>query len=125
MYSQVYLWLSLELWTREWPKEGGVPVLGGPARQRPRATEKLPPAAEGGAEGASSPPAPDKVKALFTGAVMTPEVAPKSTLQEEGNLCPQSGLSPPGVNMNTPWWEGAGAPHPSQGLGPKSANSAK
>jgi len=27
MYSQVYLWLSLELWTREWPKEGGVPVL--------------------------------------------------------------------------------------------------
>ena len=78
-------------------------------------TEKLPPAVEGRAEGVSSPSAPDKVKALFTGAVMTPELAPKSTLQEEGNLCPQSGLSPPGVNMNTPWWEGAGAPHPSQG----------
>ena len=62
----------------------------GRARQR---TEKLPPAAEGGAEGASSPPAPDKVKALFTGAVMKPELAPKSTLQGEGNLCPQSGLS--------------------------------
>ena len=62
----------------------------------------------------SSPSAPDKVKALFTGAVMTPELAPESTLQEERNLCPQSGLSPPGVNMNTPWWEGAGAPHPSQ-----------
>ena len=78
-------------------------------------TEKLPPAVEGRAEGVSSPSAPDKVKALFTGAVMTPELAPKSTLQEEGNLCPQSGLSPPGVNMNTPWWEGAGAaPHPSQ-----------
>ena len=77
-------------------------------------TEKLPPAVEGEAEGVSSPSAPDKVKALFTGAVMTPELAPKSTLQEEGNLCPQSGLSPPGVNMNTPWWEGAGAPHPSQ-----------
>ena len=74
-------------------------------------TEKLPPAVEGKAEGVSSPSAPDKVKALFTGAVMTPELAPKSTLQEEGNLCPQSGLSPPGVNMNTPWWEGAGAPH--------------
>ena len=72
-------------------------------------TEKLPPAVEGKAEGVSSPSAPDKVKALFTGAVMTPELAPKSTLQEEGNLCPQSGLSPPGVNMNTPWWEGAGA----------------
>ena len=43
-----------------------------------------------------------------------PEIAPKSTLQEEGNLCPQSGLSRPGVNMNVPWWEGAGAPHPSQ-----------
>ena len=28
MYSQVYLWLSLELWTTEWPKEGGVQVLG-------------------------------------------------------------------------------------------------
>ena len=28
MYTQVYLWLSLELWTTEWPKEGGVPVLG-------------------------------------------------------------------------------------------------
>ena len=27
MYSQVYLWLSLELWTTEWPKEGGVQVL--------------------------------------------------------------------------------------------------
>ena len=77
-------------------------------------TEKLPPAVEGKAEGVSSPSAPDKVKALFTGAVMTPELAPKSTLQEERNLCPQSGLSPPGVNMNTPWWEGAGAPHPSQ-----------
>ena len=78
-------------------------------------TEKLPPAVEGRAEGVSSPSSPDKVKALFTGAVMTPELAPKSTLQEERNLCPQSGLSPPGVNMNTPWWEGAGAaPHPSQ-----------
>ena len=64
-------------------------------------TEKLPPAVEGRAEGVSSPSAPDKVKALFTGAVMTPELAPKSTLQEEGNLCPQSGLSPPGVNMNS------------------------
>ena len=63
-------------------------------------TEKLPPAVEGEAEGVPSPSAPDKVKALFTGAVMTPELAPKSTLQEEGNLCPQSGLSPPGVNMN-------------------------
>ena len=42
-------------------------------------TEKLPPAVEGRAEGASSPSAPDKVKALFTGAVMTPELAPKST----------------------------------------------
>ena len=30
MYSQVYLWLSLELWTAIWPKEGGVPVLGPP-----------------------------------------------------------------------------------------------
>ena len=60
-------------------------------------TEKLPPAVEGKAEGVSSPSAPDKVKALFTGAVMT-RLAPKSTLQEEGNLCPQSGLSPPGVN---------------------------
>ena len=90
--------------------KGDHELSGGPARQRPRATEKLPPAAEGGAEGASSPPAPDKVKALFTGAVMTPEVAPKSTLQEEGNLCPQSGLSPPGVNMNTPWWGRALAP---------------
>ena len=36
-------------------------------------TEKPPPAVEGKAEGVSSPSAPDKVKALFTGAVMTPE----------------------------------------------------
>ena len=41
-------------------------------------TEKLPPAVEGKAEGVSSPSAPDKVKALFTGAVMTPELAPNS-----------------------------------------------
>ena len=74
-----------------------------------RAHREAPPAVEGRAEGVSSPSAPDKVKALFTGAVMTPELAPKSTLQGEGNLCPQSGLSPPGVNMNTPWWEGASA----------------
>ncbi|EOD19821.1 hypothetical protein EMIHUDRAFT_255580 [Emiliania huxleyi CCMP1516] len=88
-------------------------------------TEKLPPAVEGRAEpeGLSSPSAPDKVKALFTGAVMTPELAPKSTLHEEGNLCPQSGLSPPGVNMNTPWalaglpgWPLAGSDGP-EGLG--------
>ena len=58
-------------------------------------TEKLPPAVEGRAEGVSSPSAPDKVKALFTGAVMTPELAPKSTLQEEGNLCPQVGALAP------------------------------
>ena len=32
MYSQVYLWLSLELWTAIWPKEGGVPVLAGRMR---------------------------------------------------------------------------------------------
>ena len=90
--------------------------LSGGRKAKAARTEKLPPAVEGEAEGVSSPSAPDKVKALFTGAVMTPELAPKSTLQEEGNLCPQSGLSPPGVNMNTPWWEGAGAgaPHPSQ-----------
>ena len=100
-------------------------VLSSGRKAKAARTEKLPPAVEGRAEGVSSPSAPDKVKALFTGAVMKPELAPKSTLQGEGNLCPQSGLSPPGVNMNTPWWEGAGAPHPSQGLGPKSANSAK
>ena len=82
-------------------------------RQR-SAHREAPPRRRGKGEGVSIPSAPDKVKALFTGAVMTPELAPKSTLQEEGNLCPQSGLSPPGVNMNTPWWEGAGAPHPSQ-----------
>ena len=52
-------------------------------------TEKLPPAVEGKAEGGSSPSAPDKVKALFTGAVMTPELAPKSTLQEDGALAPR------------------------------------
>ena len=88
--------------------------LSGGRKAKAARTEKLPPAVEGRAEGVSSPSAPDKVKALFTGAVMKPELAPKSTLQGEGNLCPQSGLSPPGVNMNTPWWEGAGAPHPSQ-----------
>ena len=93
--------------------EGGQELSSGRKAKAAR-TEKLPPAVEGRAEGVSSPSAPDKVKALFTGAVMTPELAPESTLQEERNLCPQSGLSPPGVNMNTPWWEGAGAPHPSQ-----------
>ena len=62
-------------------------------------TEKLPPAVEGEAEGVSSPSAPDKVKALFTGAVMTPELAPKSTLQEEGNL-PAVGAPGPAVVLH-------------------------
>ena len=59
-------------------------VLSSGRKAKVARTEKLPPAVEGRAEGVSSPSAPDKVKALFTGAVMTPELAPKSTLQEEG-----------------------------------------
>ena len=59
-------------------------------------TEKLPPAVEGRAEGVSSPSAPDKVKALFTGAVMTPASSRRSPPSKKKETCARSrGSRPP------------------------------